>query len=492
MEKNGSLYDLHPLLLQVVHTVKRHKMIGPGDAVLIGASGGPDSTALVHCLIDLEERLGIGRIGLAHLNHCLRGEEADRDHAFVAEMADSLGLPFYDKKVDVGKFAKKTGNCIEDAARVARYRFLGETADNNGYDKIATAHHAGDNAELVLMNLIRGAGPEGLAGIPPVRDGRIIRPLIHSSKGEILDFLHTHSISFMEDSSNTDQTFLRNRVRNHLIPVLKEQYNPGIENGLNRLSEILREEAAWLNSTVDLLVQDATIESGNELISISAPFFRSQLAAVQRRIVRAAIERVKGDTRKITFQHTDDVCRCTATGRNFSLDLPDGIRIDGSPDKLVVSRNSFPGNRNVAKDTVHFQYTLFADGFQDTTLTIKETGWQVAFRVVTPGEIPPEKFYDSRIAFLDTDRLKAPLTLRSIRPGDRFTPLGMAGSQKISDFFINAKVPSCDRKSCPVLVSDGRIVWVAGHRISEHAKLTPGTSRALEVSITAVPDDTRQ
>ena len=236
-------------------------MIDPGDAVLVAVSGGPDSMALLHLLVALSPALSL-RLGVAHLDHGLRKEAAQRDAAFVAGAAAGLGLPCHVGKENVTAYRDRHRLNLEEAARTIRYRFLGQTAAAYGYSRLATGHQADDNAELVLMNLLRGSGPGGLAGIPPRRrlseadgpPGRpgaridIIRPLIAVTREEVLAYLSDRSIAHVTDDSNSDPAYLRNRLRRDLIPHLARAYNPRIAAALNRLSAILRSEDEWADA----------------------------------------------------------------------------------------------------------------------------------------------------------------------------------------------------------------------------------------------------
>ena len=479
MEKNSWLEKTDPLLDAVCRTIGRHAMVAPESAVLVGVSGGPDSVALLHALVRLQPELAVARVGVAHVHHGLRGAEADADLAFVASLAAGLGLPFYTEKIDVAAAARNTGASVEDAARTARYRFFQDTAAAHGYQKIATAHHANDNAEWVLMNLVRGAGPDGLSGIPPVRDN-IIRPLIHVSRDDILAFLTHGGMDYVEDSTNADLTFTRNRVRHHLLPLLEEQYNPGIAASLNRVAEIFRDESLWIRDMVSGLFEQAVLLREPGRVVLKAGVVRALPLAARRRLVRRVLEIVKGDLRRITFDHVETVCR--GVGRAFGLDLPDAVHVSGNEQELVFTDTAVcPAT--ATPQVKPFSYTLFDTGLGNGSVTIAETGVTLGFALAPCA--PPAKLQhnDRRTALLDAEKLTCPLTVRNVRPGDRFVPLGMTGSQKVSDFFINTRVAPEDRAACPVVESGGAIVWVAGHRMAEHVKLTPASRQVLEARI---------
>lgn len=340
MQKKGTRFE------QRVHkTVLAHEMLAPGDSVLVGVSGGPDSVALFLALRKLAESLSL-QLCIAHVNHCLRGEESDRDEVFVRELAASCGVDVYVEKIDVAAVARERKRSIEEAARDVRYDFYRSVAASRGAIRIALGHNSDDNAEQVLMNLLRGSGPRGLAGIPPVREGGIIRPLIRTTRQEILDYLKACGRSFVQDSSNQDVRFLRNRVRHELLPHLKAVYNPGVSVALNRLSAILSEEEDWMEAET-LAVADTHLEwvDKNE-IRLKRLFFSSAHPALARRVIRFALRGVKGDLKRISLGHIDDVLALIlGRGTGKRLDLPGRIRVTFTRTWIYFTRSELPLRR---------------------------------------------------------------------------------------------------------------------------------------------------
>jgi tRNA(Ile)-lysidine synthase len=330
------------LMSSVYGTVQDHAMLTPGDSVLVGVSGGPDSVALLRILSALADKLSI-KIAVAHLNHCLRGKESDRDEAFVRELASTHGLPLHVQQKNVTAWARENKKSIEEAARDVRYAFYREVASQHGFNRIALGHNYDDNAEQVLMNLLRGSGPRGLAGIPPTRDNWIIRPLIQTSRQEILAFLtHCHQ-PFVLDSSNLDTRFLRNKIRHELLPYLIEEYNPGVKASLNRLSDILTKEEAWMEEETLAIVAGHLERMGKRENRLSRKLFSSMHCALARRVVRRAIREVKGDLKRITLGHIDDILDLIASdtgGKN--LDLPHRIRITLTKGWVYFTRSALP------------------------------------------------------------------------------------------------------------------------------------------------------
>jgi tRNA(Ile)-lysidine synthase len=279
------------ILETVKRTIAEYEMVVSGTAVLVGVSGGPDSVALLHILQHLTCEYGL-RLAVAHLNHGLR-KEADDEAEFVATLSAGLGLACFIKKEDVSHYRHRHRLSLEEAARIRRYAFYDDIAARHHFDKIALGHQADDNAELVLMFMIRGSGPVGFAGIPPVRAGRIIRPLIRLPRRDILDYLKTVGLAYVTDHSNRDMRFMRNRIRSHLVPLLRRSYNPKISAALNRLADIQREEQDWIEGIVDTLYRDVRLTDDANRLHLSITQLMRQPKAAQRRIIRKAIGRHK-------------------------------------------------------------------------------------------------------------------------------------------------------------------------------------------------------
>ncbi len=323
-------------------TIARHRMIVPKDHLLAAVSGGPDSVALVLSLLELAPNLNF-TLGIAHVNHCLRGVDADEDEAFVRRLAKDLNLTFHNTAVDVKKQAGQQKISLEEAGRHVRYAFFKELCDRHGYTKIATGHTKDDNAELVLMNLLRGSGLKGLTGIPPIRDSKVIRPLIRVTKLEIFDFLKTRGQSFRQDDSNFDPAFLRNRVRRDLLPRLQKEYNPSINDALDRLSRILRQEDDYLATKTHDALKTCRCTSKETFITLDIKTLNNFHAAIRARVVRQAILQIKADLKRIHMGHLQDILELCVQKSGFkSLDLPGQIRVYKSGGTLTVKKEELP------------------------------------------------------------------------------------------------------------------------------------------------------
>jgi tRNA(Ile)-lysidine synthase len=472
------------LIKTVKSTVAKYSMLKPGEAVLVGISGGADSIALIHILMKLSHDFDL-RLAIAHLNHSLRGEESDRDAEFVMSVAENLNLRRYIKKIDVKKFSKYHKLSIEEAGRILRHKFLNDTALLHGFDKIALGHQKDDTAETVLINILRGSGPQGISGIPPKRD-MFIRPLINVRRSDIECFLQAENISFMTDSSNNDPRYLRNRIRNSLIPLLAFDYNSDIVENLSRMAEIFRDEQSWLESIILALFERTKLSEENAHIQLSIPDLKNMPSAAARRIIRKAVQELKGNLNGIGFKHMDAILKLIDSENKKNLvDFPGPVRIKRENDKLIIIRCKNKGRIrcNDIKQPL-FEYDI--NGPQ--TIFIKEIDHLLQLTELSSNQVIALKksnFFtsDPNEAYIDMVSLCYPISVRTFRAGDRFRPLGLTGFQKLKKFFINNKVPLSERKKIPILECSGKIIWVAGYRIDDSVKVLSSTKRVLKASL---------
>lgn len=339
---NDKKYIQKDFIQIIAKTIDDFGMLENQDTVLVAVSGGSDSVALVLALLGLKEKYTI-KIGIAHLNHLLREEESLRDEVFVKELAYKLDLPFHGERKDITAYAKKHRLSIEEAGREARYRFFERIANTHGYTKIATGHNKNDTAELVLINLLRGAGPKGLSGIPPIRNKKYIRPLIQISKNQTLDFLNLKNQPYVFDSSNTDMTYLRNKIRHELLPHLQSEYNPEIINSLNRLSKILRQEEDFWDTEIKLQFNKCLIKTEASCLSFSKTLLSNLHPALLNRVLRKAIKTIKKDLKRISLAHINDMIEfCFNSLSGNSLDLPGQIRVYKNKDSIMIKKEDEP------------------------------------------------------------------------------------------------------------------------------------------------------
>jgi tRNA(Ile)-lysidine synthase len=453
-------------LQRVSEYINRHQLIASGELVVVGVSGGPDSVALLHMLLQLRESLGF-RIHAAHVHHGLRSE-ADLDQDLVEAICRDWQVPYSLHRVDVAAMARKEKMSVEEAGREARYRFLEDTRQQLGGHKVATAHHRGDQAETVLLHLIQGTGALGLQGILPLRD-RIIRPLLDVTQSEIMEYLQTNDLPYRIDCSNFDNNYLRNRIRWELLPFLEESFNPAMVDVLCRLAEVMKEENHYWEKQVRKAMDELVTDEEGSHLAVRAESIEEMPLALQRRFVHQILRRA--GSRRVTW---DDVERV--------IDL---LSRQGSDRRVPVSggkwvRKSYEvlefGTEKAAM--TGFSYQLEVPGRTE----IKEIGLLVSTRLLSeePTTTPDET------AVFDWESLKKPLIIRSRRPGDRFWPRGLGGSQKLKKYLIDKKVPVAERDRIGILAGGDEIYWIIGHRRDERGQVNPHTRKFLEVRVSNV------
>ncbi|MFO7964175.1 MAG: tRNA lysidine(34) synthetase TilS [Desulfobacterales bacterium] len=463
----------------VKQTIVEHRMVTEGDRVLVGVSGGADSVALLDILMSLKAAFSI-ELSVAHFNHGLRRPDADVDEAFVASLAGNLKLSFYVEKGDVLACKKKYGLSVEQAARRLRYDFFSRIRRAQGFHSVAVGHHSDDNAEMVLMALIRGSGPLGLAGIPPVRHDSIIRPLIRLSRKDIRKYLKAKNLDCVEDATNRDYTYLRNRVRHQLMPLLAKTYNPRIADTLNRLSTILRQEEDWLQNHLILELDAVTERYEKGKIVLSIRRLGKKHPAVQRRLIRMSIAKIKGNLKKITLFHIDAVIGLLKNSNGIRrLDLPDRVLVLQKRDMLRISiedraLRTIAFGRDAGSGP-SFSYKLE----KPKRIYIAEINVVLTFKETRIEEIVKRSSAGQHIAFFDMDKIKLPLLIRNLQPEDRFVPYGLTVAVNVKRFLKNRGVPRENQKNIPIMLDENGVIWVVGYRIGESVKITESTTKVL-------------
>ncbi len=447
------------LLPQVKKTIARYGLLERGDKVLVACSGGADSLALLTALLELRNEHGL-RIALAHFNHRLR-RAADDDERFVIGLAKELGLPVYVRRESIRAFAAKHGQNIEEAGRERRYKFLRETAGRVGADRIATAHTMTDQAETVLMRILRGSGPTGLGGIAPSIDGLIIRPLIEVERREVESYLRTRKIPYLEDETNRDVHFQRNRVRRRLIPYLERNFERKIVAHLATLAEVSREEErVWQQLSQAEAIRAIFEKEGRVLLD--AGRLTSLLPAAGRRLVRAFLTAVQGDLRRFSFRDVEAV-RCLSERKEAVL-----------PGKIVLKREKgLISIKEEPEPSIRYEYVW--DGKKN--LTIPEVGLSFSGRMIKKGKPKLPSYDNNSRALVDAAKLSFPLLVRNRREGDRYRPLGSPGRKKLKEIMRAKGIPLGERDRRPVFLSRGNLVWVLGLPVAEDFKNSPATKR---------------
>lgn len=452
----------------------------PGDKIVVGVSGGADSVCLLHLLRQLSSRHQF-TLHVAHLNHGFRPEAA-QEAAFVQRLCDQWGVPATLSSLPVPRICKERHLSKQEGAREVRYAFLKEVAGATGARWIALGHTADDQAETFLMRLLRGAGPQGLGAIPRMRDGMIIRPLLSISRKQIVDELSREQIPFIEDPSNEQEIYLRNRVRHRLLPLL-EEYNPKVKEAFYRESELLQEENDFLTRYTEEMIPHLGVEKKKRSVSFDLERLRSLHPALQRRIVRWGLDQLHPGLKGIGFHHIETVLLKALAGRTGKrYPLPHHLSVEKGYTELVLRKNPLKEEQAASFQSARPETILFPS---PDPIDLPEWGLRLSVSLHRNRENRPA--FSTCAASFDFDRISNPLTLRRWRAGDYFVPTGMGGKhKKLQDLFVDAKVPKSQRASIPLLTCPEGILWVVGLRIDDRFRATEKSKEVLIVEAHAL------
>lgn len=447
---------------RVLKFIDENHLIQRNDKVLIALSGGADSVFLLHFLLKFKRRLGIS-LGAFHLNHRLRGADAKDDESFCGSLCAAENVELFLASKNVKSFAMKNKISAEEAGRIIRYKELNNVADKNSFSKIATAHNASDNAETVLLNLIKGAGLRGLSGIP-VKRGRIIRPILNLSAEEIRNYIHKMKIDYRFDKSNLQPDYERNFLRNKIIPALKKRLNPRLEQKILASSLIIRDIRSFIDKQI-LPVQKSAVKFSNGELRLNLKKLKSLDLSLWGEFFKTSIEEKFGI--ELSGENLNSLIRLASiqtgkkvnlSGQIFAMKIRDYLLIKLEPKK---TKRAFSKTIKAGKGIIVNNHKL----------------------LITPVRIADVKrSRNQSVEYISADNIAANFELRKWKAGDRFYPLGMRGSKKISDFLADAKIPSDEKKEQLVLTNSGKIVWVLNLRIDDRFKITPDTKKVFKLS----------
>lgn len=474
---------LHPLEYETLRLIRARQLLARGARVVLGVSGGVDSLALLQVLAALRGELEL-ELHAVYVDHGLRPAEARAEADLVAVRAEALGVGFRTGSIPVRERARETGQSLEAAGRELRYAFLRQVAEELGGAVIAVAHQADDQAEEVLLRLIRGSGRAGLAGMSRVNAAGVIRPFLGFAKDDLAGYLQDRGVACLEDSSNSDLRFRRNRVRLELLPLLEKRFNPAVRESLWRTAEILGAEeellAGLARRAYDRVLGERSGPGDTEAalgLRLESGVLRREPLALQRRVLELALVELGAP---VSFQGLADLLALSgsATGE---LHLPGGLRVVHEGGRLSFS---YPAGRVASRGRLAADeaepFELLLSGPGVWPLPALGTSIQLE-RLEHPPS--PAELRAGRIDYLDAAAVSWPLVARSFRPGDRFWPLGGPGRRKVADFLSDRKVPRRARKQVVVLESSGQICALLGLRIDQRCRLTASTKVVLKVSL---------
>jgi tRNA(Ile)-lysidine synthase len=450
---------------------RRRRLIEDRNKIIVAVSGGADSVVLLDLLAKEQEVSG-AKLIVAHFNYQLRGAESDGDEQLVVQRARHYGVEVYVERANTAEYAKHNKLGIQEAARNLRYDFFEKLLVSSGFDKIATAHHADDNAETVLLNLFRGAGVQGLSGIPIYRpDKKIIRPMLFAQRSEIEQYAQEEQLPYRTDSSNATDHYTRNFIRHKILPLVKEQINPTVVQTLQRSSELFRELEAYLSFNARQSLDLVTTSSSDIELHLSIPRLRTNPTLLQQYIVMLAVERFAG--LKLEYDKVNGMLNLTDGLTGSWVSLSDEYVVFRDRDSLVVRKSEpLADFKFVVQPNHRYEFRQFCFSSQileDNKVRLNGGG---------------------RYEYVDADRIAgAELVLRTWSQGDTFVPLGMKTRKKISDYFVDSKIPIYEKRNFPILeTKEGEVVWLCGQRLDDRFKLTRDTKRVLKLEFIRLTD----
>lgn len=457
------------LVREVIKTVVQENLIEKNDKVLLGISGGIDSTTLLFVLREIQKSISF-ELGLAHINHMLRGRESERDERFVKKLAGRFHLPLYIKQINIEKIALEKGLSIQHAGREARYHYFDEVIAQQGYNKIVIAHNLDDQVETMLLRALKGTGLRGLSAIPIKRDA-IIRPFLNTYRTDITEYANFHGISFVEDSSNNKTVYERNFLRKEIFPVL-EKLNPLFKEKLF----FLLKDLTYINKLFEeksktFLKRNTKNIKGD--ISLNIDNLNKIDDETKFRVISDIITSLEPAFIPLR-EHFHQIQNILSVNKpNLVATMPHGIRVKKIYDHLLFTKKPLP---LPIRET--FSISLGKNILKAFALTLHLSQSRKIIKTFSKSK---------NIALFDSEKL-GNLTIRTFVSGDRFIPLGMKEKIKLKDFFISSKIPKEMRKTIPLLLSDNDIIWVVGLRIDERFKITKNTKNVLKVRAVPVSD----
>lgn len=463
------------LISDVVTNIEKYKLFDKGSKIVAGISGGADSVCLLKVLSELKNVYDL-ELTAVHLNHCLRGEESDGDQEFVRELCEKWDIELRIFKEDIAKTALINRISLEEAGRNARYRIFNQVLEEKKADFIAVAHQKEDQAETVMLNILRGTGPDGLCGMK-FKQGRIIRPLLNISRDDIEKYLSENGIPYRTDSTNLDSEYTRNRIRNELFPKIKEMFGVNPANQLVRLSELMQDEQAFLEAVALKAYSEVVLDDNNQII-ISLNNFNNLDRAIKKRIIRIAWEKINNCRKNFESVHVEQVlalCRKGITGKK--VELPRSTEAKISYDTLIIAHKQ-------DESAVTFSYPVIIDGITK----VDEIRGILISEVLPSGEafkkygFPEDIKENSKIQLFDYDKLKNDIVIRSRNNGDVVRPFGSRGEKKLKKYFIDEKIVREERDRIPLIAIENEIIWIIGKRTSNDYRARRDAQNVLVLS----------
>lgn len=458
---------------KVKKTINEYGMIKKGDKVLVALSGGADSVCMTHILKTLSDELGFS-LSAAHLNHGIRGEDATKDEIFSREFCKNLNIPFYSKEINVVKIAEEKEISVEEAGRYERYSFFEEIKNKYGQNIVATAHNKNDMAETVLMRIIRGTGIDGLSGIKFVREDGIIRPILKVERWEIVKYCSDNKLSFCTDKTNFDNDYTRNRIRNELLPYIKENFNPNITDNLFNLSESAALDSGFINSYAHRLYKRLGSPMPNRKpVVLHIDSIKLADKAIESRLIIIAAKEAMGKDFYLEKKHIRDILSLKEKSTGASLNFAKGLTV-----RVMYGWLEFRNENEINKENAPGLFNDYSSVIEPGNgYKIEGRGGTVYVKRVLLSEY--EKANGD--VLIDEEKIQGTLTLRNRRRGDRMTVYSDGRSKRLKNLFIDMKIPRDKRDDIPLICCGNDVVAIVGSRVSEKYKIDKNSTKAWVV-----------
>ncbi|AVD36743.1 tRNA lysidine(34) synthetase TilS [Clostridioides difficile] len=454
---------------KVLSTINKHNLIQKGDKIVLGLSGGPDSVCLLHVLNRLKKDFNI-EIYAAHLNHQIRGIEAQKDALYVSKLCEDMGIIFFVKSINVPKYCENEGLSLEEGARKLRYEMFYEIKDKIKANKIAIGHNLNDQAETVMMRIMRGTGLKGLKGIDYIRDNCIIRPILDVERSEIEEYCEAYNLNPRIDKTNLENIYTRNKIRLDLLPYMKDNFNSNVIESIVRMSNSLKSDNDYIEKEAEAKFREVSNIKEKGFVEINLDDFVCLHDAIKVRVLRNSIKHILGDTNFVDQRHIEDIMSLEDNSKvNKMLTLPRNIFVYRKKDSIILT------NEEIVSEEIEFYYNIPSNGF----IKIKELKQIIETQVMSIDRYKSMKLDNSSKGF-DFNKVKGGIVIRSRRQGDKIK-LAM-GSKKVKDLFIDLKIPREERCKIPIITDSEGIICVGDYKISENYKIDENTKEVLKIN----------
>ncbi|NFT92595.1 tRNA lysidine(34) synthetase TilS [Clostridium botulinum] len=459
---------------KVLSYIIDNNLIKSGDKILVALSGGPDSLCLLNILKELREELDI-EIGAAHLNHLLRGEDAFKDEEFVISTCKEMNIPYYVKRVDINKYSKEHKLSSELAGRNVRYGFFDEILKKDGFNKIATAHNANDQAETIIFRLMRGTGLEGLGGIKVCREDKIIRPILCLTRKEVEKYIKEKNLNPRIDKTNFEKIYNRNKIRLDIIPYIQNNFNEDIVKTLNRMSLLIQKDNAFIERLcIKAYNEYCKKNTDSKFYILKKELFKEDQAIVTR-IIRTALIEYSKSHYDFEMKHIYDILELSKKETGKGINLPKNIYVENIYGDIKISSKM---KENIKVDKTEFLLNKKSIG--EDRVQFNNYEFEISVLKNKSNNLIDLK-ENKLVKYFDLDKISENILFRTRKNGDKITPLGMKGQKKLKDIFINMKVPKEERDLIPVICFDDDIAWILGLQISDNFKVTNNSKNILKI-----------